>query len=61
MRDARHGQKDIFYAEKNKDDLQGENRAGEQQEIREQKDDAPPHGLMSFIEENQPADPEKKP
>jgi hypothetical protein len=61
MRDARHWQKNIFYAEKNKDYLQGKNRAGEQQEIREQKYDAPPHALMMFIEENQPADPEKKP
>lgn len=60
MRHAGHGQKDILHAQKNEDDLNSENGAGKQQEICEKKNDAPAHALVTFVEEEDSADPKKK-
>jgi hypothetical protein len=55
-----HGQKNVFHAEENKNDLKSKNRSCEQKEIREKKNNAAPHALAAFTEEKQSAEPEKK-
>jgi hypothetical protein len=49
-----------LHAEKNKNDLDSENRARNQKEIREKKNNAAPHALVALVEEKQSADPEKE-
>jgi hypothetical protein len=46
--------------QENKNDLKGENRAGKQQKIRQKKNDASAHALVTFIKEKQSADPQKE-
>jgi hypothetical protein len=60
MRHTGHGQKNVFHAEKNKNDLKGENGSGKQQKICEKKNNASPHTLMAFIEKKQSAEADKE-